>query len=557
MSVLSSSKTTFRRPRILGNRYAIDFKTTNDVDCDRVDLISNNMTIRWKNFVNAENEVSLCKITDRFWEVEEDGEESQRGTAASTTDTVERTLWMPRIVGIQEFGRPSYIRSTEGAMIDDSKFSTADFRLKPEQQASFDEMIRDYFSKTLLNVGAAGCVLQKPCGAGKTYDGIAMINHVRRRTLWITNTDISVRQTIRTIKKVFPSLVVIDGHECADFVIEGKGAKKSSPTDKADFDIVVSTVHPFVLDHTLMRKYPEQMKAFVDTIGLVIYDEIHVLAAPIFRRLFDIFSPRYQLGMTATPGERDDMMDLYYVTLVGPIFSPSIEEKKFPGVVHVIDYFNSETADYRKFIKIRGKKEGAIKEDEELSSDELDDSSSRTRGGMLNVSKTIGCITSDPKRMTLLLSLVAEALARYPDKGIIIFCNLHSEIEMVSRGLDEAIKNGAIPKVICGEVHGRTSPLAVFQAVNEAQIIVGNYQKLGTAFSEARFMTAIIWSSCKSRCKQAVGRITRWCPDEEQNEIVRHVYDFADRYTLAGSQFRFRAEVYKNLGWKCVAHVGA
>ena len=359
-----------------------------------------------------------------------------------------------------------------------------------------------------------------------------MVRRWKKVTLWITNTDVSVKKTAKLIKKTLPTLKVLTFDDTEEQLLA--------------CDVLVSTVHRFVLSHSRFRRDKDLAIQFAKRIGCVIYDEIHTLGGPTFGNVFDLFAPCKQLGLSATP-TRKDKANLKYMLSVGPCFEmEGIDPPKFPTIAKAIHYYNEPDPSFREW----------------KYSDEAKKN--------LNISATIHNITADPKRKPLLLKILAESLRRGQDtldndvtlgigESIIIFCGYLDEIDNIMHLISTVDESNLPPEdkllfkdiKVC-TVTGKTPPLGVADAVSNARIIITNYQKLGTAFSEARFTTAVLWSSTKSYAEQAVGRIGRYCEEQQEwNKRLRYVYDIVDGGgTLAQVQFKnHRSELYKKLGF--------
>ncbi|WP_426447272.1 DNA repair helicase XPB [Paenibacillus sp. S-38] len=170
------------------------------------------------------------------------------------------------------------------------------FSLRAYQRAAVDSFYRE--GGTL---GGSG-VLVLPCGAGKTVIGIAAMGKLNCATLILTSNSTSVRQWKREI------LDKTDVTE--DMVGEYTGTQKEvRPITIATYQILT------------YRKSKDEPFAHMDLFnkrdwGLIVYDEVHLLPAPVFRVTADIQATR-RLGLTATL-IREDGMEQDVFSLVGP-----------------------------------------------------------------------------------------------------------------------------------------------------------------------------------------------------------------------------------------------
>ncbi|MDC1141486.1 DEAD/DEAH box helicase [Planctomycetota bacterium] len=149
--------------------------------------------------------------------------------------------------------------------------------------------------------GGSGTVVL-PCGAGKTIVAIGAMDLVKAQTLILTANVVAVRQWIREI------LDKTDLQE--DMIAEYTGDSKNiAPVTVATYQIV-----------TYRKRKTQEFPHFeifnkADW-GLIIYDEVHLLPAPVFRATADIQSRR-RLGLTATL-VREDGHEEDVFSLVGP-----------------------------------------------------------------------------------------------------------------------------------------------------------------------------------------------------------------------------------------------
>ena len=147
--------------------------------------------------------------------------------------------------------------------------------------------------------GGSGVVVL-PCGAGKTIVGAAAMAHAKATTLILVTNTVAARQWREEL------LRRTDLNE--DDIGEYSGAKKEiRPVTIATYQ-VMTTKKGGVYAHL-------DLFDAIDW-GLIIYDEVHLLPAPIFRFTADIQSRR-RLGLTATLVREDDMEGEVF-SLIGP-----------------------------------------------------------------------------------------------------------------------------------------------------------------------------------------------------------------------------------------------
>ncbi|WP_460302098.1 DNA repair helicase XPB [Actinocorallia aurea] len=147
--------------------------------------------------------------------------------------------------------------------------------------------------------GGSGVVVL-PCGAGKTTVGAAAMAHAGATTLILVTNTVSVHQWKQELMRR-TSLT-------EDEIGEYSGSKKEiRPVTIATYQIMTSR-RKGVYGHLELFDARDW--------GLVIYDEVHLLPAPIFRMTADL-QARRRLGLTATL-VREDGREGDVFSLIGP-----------------------------------------------------------------------------------------------------------------------------------------------------------------------------------------------------------------------------------------------
>ena len=153
-------------------------------------------------------------------------------------------------------------------------------------------------AESFLHGGSGVVVL--PCGAGKTIVGAAAMAHAGATTLILVTNTVSARQWKDELLRR-TSLT-------ADEIGEYSGAvKEVRPVTIATYQVL-----------TLRRKgvYPHLELLDARDWGLILYDEVHLLPAPIFRMTANL-QARRRLGLTATL-VREDGREGDVFSLIGP-----------------------------------------------------------------------------------------------------------------------------------------------------------------------------------------------------------------------------------------------
>src|SRR6476620_10789276 len=164
-----------------------------------------------------------------------------------------------------------------------------------------DWQLRDYQRDAAESFwhGGSGVVVL-PCGAGKTLVGAAALAHARATTLILVTNTVSARQ--------WKSELVKRTSLTEDEIGEYSGARKEiRPVTIATYQVL-----------TMKRKgvYPHLELLDAKDWGLIVYDEVHLLPAPIFRMTADL-QARRRIGLTATL-VREDGREGDVFSLIGP-----------------------------------------------------------------------------------------------------------------------------------------------------------------------------------------------------------------------------------------------
>jgi len=149
--------------------------------------------------------------------------------------------------------------------------------------------------------GGSGVVVL-PCGAGKTIVGIYAMSLLQRRTLILVTNVTAAHQWRREIL----DKTGLDDSEIGEYSGEVKEIK---PVTLATYQILTyrrKKTDPFIHYEIFNR----------ENWGLIIYDEVHLLPAPVFKFTAEL-QARRRLGLTATL-IREDGHEQDVFTLIGP-----------------------------------------------------------------------------------------------------------------------------------------------------------------------------------------------------------------------------------------------
>lgn len=149
--------------------------------------------------------------------------------------------------------------------------------------------------------GGSGAIVL-PCGSGKTIVGMAVMSKVRMFTLILTTNITAIHQWRNELLEK----TTLKPEEIGEYSGEHKDIR---PVTLATYQIITycpSRGGPFPHFEIFNKK----------NWGLIIYDEVHLLPAPVFRITADI-QARRRLGLTATMVREDHREDEVF-SLIGP-----------------------------------------------------------------------------------------------------------------------------------------------------------------------------------------------------------------------------------------------
>ena len=170
--------------------------------------------------------------------------------------------------------------------------------------------IRDYQKESVdafLSSGGYGTIVL-PCGSGKTIVGIETAVTLKTNTLILCPNVSSVHQWIRELL----DKTTLTPDQIGEYSGETKTIK---PVTVCTYQVLTYRTKNFDKEET-EPIYPHFSIFSENNWGLIIYDEVHMLPAPVFRITAELQSI-YRLGLTATLIREDGREDEVF-SLVGP-----------------------------------------------------------------------------------------------------------------------------------------------------------------------------------------------------------------------------------------------
>jgi DNA excision repair protein ERCC-3 len=163
-----------------------------------------------------------------------------------------------------------------------------------------NEAVAAFYANGSASGGSGVVVL--PCGAGKTIVGMGAMAAVQRATLILTPNTVAVRQWIAELL----DKTSLTAAEVGEYTGDRKDIRP----------VTVTTYQILTYRPSEESEFPHFGLVTGHNWGLIVYDEVHLLPAPVFRLTAEI-QARRRLGLTATL-VREDGREAEVFGLIGP-----------------------------------------------------------------------------------------------------------------------------------------------------------------------------------------------------------------------------------------------
>ena len=342
----------------------------------------------------------------------------------------------------------------------------------PEMIINFTGSLRDeqkiVKKESIEHINKTGSVIiSARTGFGKSILGLNIAYTIKLKTLIIVNKIILINQWKESIDRF-----------CPDATVQ-KVVTKSKLQD-CDF---------YIMNAINVKKMGS---TFFKDIGLCICDEIHLLMAESLAKCLHFISPRYLIGLSATP-YRTDGLDILLELYFGKNKIIRKMNRK-----HIIFQVNT----------------GFVPKVE------------LTANGKINWGVILKSQSEDEKRNCLIVKIIKE----FPKRNFLVLTKRVEQANILVSKLKE------IDEYV-------TSLIGKEQEFDkEARILVAISQKCSTGFDHPKMDTLILCSDVEQYFIQSLGRIFR---KEESSPIV---FDLLDNNPILLRHFRTRKEVYKENG---------
>ena len=359
-----------------------------------------------------------------------------------------------------------------------------DFNLKEETSAGKPFEIRGYqknAAQALVGNKGPGTgfgTIVLPCGAGKTIVGMTVMDLLKTSTLIITTNISAVHQWIQELKDKSN----LTDEQIAEYTGENKTL---APVTVATYQIL--TWRP-----EKDGPYPHFSIFTKRKWGLIIYDEVHMLPAPVFRVVAELQAVR-RVGLTATL-VREDGCEGYVFSLVGP--------KRYD-----VPWKELEKAHWiatAECIEVRLD----LPESQEI---EYAVASAREKHKLASVNEIKNIVTQ-------------QIIARYPDDKILVIGQYLDQLNTIAKELNAPIITGKTPNVERDQIYksfreGKIHVLVVSKVANfaidlpDASIAIQISGTFGSRQEEAQRLGRILRP--KERTSRFFTLITRNTVEED------------------------------------------
>lgn len=359
-----------------------------------------------------------------------------------------------------------------------------DFNLREETSAGKPFEIRGYqknAAQALVGNKGPGTgfgTIVLPCGAGKTIVGMTVMDLLKTSTLIITTNISAVHQWIQELKDKSN----LTDEQIAEYTGENKTL---APVTVATYQIL--TWRPEKDGH-----YPHFSIFTKRKWGLIIYDEVHMLPAPVFRVVAELQAVR-RVGLTATL-VREDGCEGYVFSLVGP--------KRYD-----VPWKELEKAHWiatAECIEVRLD----LPESQEI---EYAVASAREKHKLASVNEIKNIVTQ-------------KIIARYPDDKILVIGQYLDQLNTIAKELNAPIITGKTPNVERDQIYksfreGKIHVLVVSKVANfaidlpDASIAIQISGTFGSRQEEAQRLGRILRP--KERTSRFFTLITRNTVEED------------------------------------------
>lgn len=345
-------------------------------------------------------------------------------------------------------------------------------------------IIRDYQKKSAQALigdkgpGTGFGTIVLPCGSGKTIVGMTIMDMLKTSTLIITTNISAVHQWIDELL----DKTDLNRDQIAEYSGENKEIKP----------VTVATYQVLTWRPNKEGPYPHFSLFHKRNWGLIIYDEVHMLPAPVFRVVAELQAVR-RVGLTATL-VREDGCEGYVFSLVGPK-RYDVPWKELEREHWIAD---AECIEVRIDLPVSSEIDYAVSTARE-----------KHKIASMNIKK---------------LPIVKEIIQKCPDDKILVIGQYVQQLSLIAKELDVPLITGKTPnserdKIYADFRNGKTKVLVVSKVANfaidlpDASVAIQVSGTFGSRQEEAQRLGRILRP--KERKSRFFTLITRNTVEEE------------------------------------------
>lgn len=313
-------------------------------------------------------------------------------------------------------------------------------------------------------------ILSLFCGGGKTITAINLATKIKLKTLVIVSRLVLLKQWKESIEKFCPTAKVQTLYA------------KSKIDPKADFYLMNAINVPKL-----------GFESYKD-IGFLISDEVHTIGTEKLSQSLLFVSPRYILGLSATPTRPDGMDSLLYA-----FFG---EKKIFRKLYREHTVYKVPT--------------GFVPE------------AKRNGFGKLDWNSVLTSQAECPERN----KLIAKIVEHYKDRNFLILCKRVKHAAVLIGLLEDLSID--VTSLVGAKKHFDVS----------SRVLIATVQKAGVGFDHPRLDGLIIAADLQEYFIQYLGRVFR------TQDSVPVIFDLVDKFGVLEAHYRTRRKVYIEHGGK-------
>lgn len=439
----------------------------------------------------------------------------------------DKRFYMPRFYGLKQFGQPENDKLTKGGgeNIETIKHVNCKITLRDYQVPIVQDLVLPHLKKNF------GGLLSLWCGYGKTLSAIWISKQLNLKTIIVCHTTSLMQQWAKEIRKWMPNARI--------------GIIQQDKCEVEDKDFIIASLKTIAL-----KTYDKNQ---FDSVGFVVWDEIHLMCTNLFSKAFPKLCSKYSLGLSATP-QRKDKLDVIFHHYIGPVIYSAKRKPNDKLIVEsttIIPKLPIETEyDWRHKIKYT------------TMVTKLCYSQERTRliATLITQNALIGrkilVLSEYIKHLKMLQSFLKINIEkdRKKRKPGLIEAVAIKKLSLHSSSLFYKLPNEIIFKIICylplpppqftvglyiGEMKMNDREIS-----QKCDVILGTY-KLASVGMDIPDLNTLVMASPRKEIEQSVGRILR-----KEGKLNPLIIDIIDDHGIFISQSRVRKKFYKKYGYQ-------